>query len=62
MIGFQAPRVQDVPPFMMVDGNPLALRGVNLTGLRRRDFSAERITGIRNMHKAVKIRRFGPSC
>ena len=25
---------------MLVDGNPLAVRGVNVVGLRRRDFSA----------------------
>ena len=30
---------QDVPPFMMVDGNPLAVRGFNVEGLRRRGFS-----------------------
>ena len=30
-----------------------ALRAVNLTGLKRRDFSAERIATIRNMHKAL---------
>ena len=33
---------QDVPPFMMVDGNPLAVRGFNVEGLRRRGFYAER--------------------
>ena len=35
----------------MVDGNPLAVRAVNLVGLRRRDFSAERLAAIRDMHK-----------
>ena len=30
---------QDVPPFMMVDGNPLVVRGFNIEGLRRRGFS-----------------------
>jgi len=53
MIGFQAHVAQDVPPFMTADGNPLALRAVNLTGLRRRDFSAERIAAIRNMHRIL---------
>ena len=42
---------KDVPPFMVVDGHPLAVRAVNLVGLRRRDFSADRITAIREMHK-----------
>ena len=53
MIGFQAHVAQDVPPFMVAEGNPMALRAVNLTGLKRREFSAERIAAIRNMHKAL---------
>ncbi|MGJ7541403.1 acyl-ACP--UDP-N-acetylglucosamine O-acyltransferase [Variovorax sp. LT1R16] len=53
MIGFAAHVGKDIPPFMVVDGNPLAVRGVNLVGLRRRDFSAERITAIREMHKLI---------
>jgi len=44
---------QDVPPFMLVDGNPLAVRGFNVVGLRRRDFSAARIAAIKQMHKLL---------
>ncbi len=51
MVGFASHVGKDVPPFMVVDGNPLAVRAVNLVGLRRRDFSAERIAAIREMHK-----------
>ena len=32
---------QDVPPFMMADGNPVAIRGTNRVGLKRRGVSAE---------------------
>ena len=53
MIGFQGHVAQDVPPFMTVDGNPLSVRAVNVTGLRRRDFSAERVSVIRQMHKLL---------
>ncbi|MFT4242794.1 MAG: acyl-ACP--UDP-N-acetylglucosamine O-acyltransferase [Acidovorax sp.] len=53
MVGFASHVNKDVPPFMVVDGNPLAVRGVNLVGLRRRDFSAECITAIREMHKLL---------
>ena len=53
MVGFQAHVAQDVPPYMTVDGNPLAVRAVNLTGLKRRDFSAGRMTLIRRMHKLL---------
>ena len=53
MLGFASAVSQDVPPFMLVDGNPLAVRGVNVIGLRRRDFSNERIAAIRQMHKLL---------
>ena len=53
MIGFASHVGKDVPPFMVVDGNPLAVRGVNLVGLRRRDFSTARIGAIREMHKLI---------
>ena len=53
MVGFASHVGKDVPPFMVVDGNPLAVRAVNLVGLRRRDFSAERIAAIREMHKLI---------
>jgi len=51
MVGFASHVGKDVPPFMVVDGNPLAVRAVNLVGLRRRDFSAGRMAAIREMHK-----------
>ena len=53
MLGFQSAVSQDVPPFLLVDGNPLAVRGVNVTGLKRRDFSDARIAAIRRMHKLL---------
>jgi UDP-N-acetylglucosamine acyltransferase len=53
MVGFASAVSQDVPPFMLVDGNPLAVRGINVVGLRRRDFSADRIAGVKQMHKLL---------
>jgi UDP-N-acetylglucosamine acyltransferase len=53
MIGFQGHVAQDVPPYMTVDGNPLAVRAVNITGLRRRGYSNERIGVIRQLHKLL---------
>ena len=53
MVGFQAHVAQDVPPFITADGHPLAARAVNLTGLKRRDFSAERQAAVRQMHKLL---------
>jgi UDP-N-acetylglucosamine acyltransferase len=53
MAGFASHISQDVPPFMMVDGNPLAVRGLNLEGLRRRGFSAARVSAIKQMHRLM---------
>ncbi|MET0336025.1 MAG: acyl-ACP--UDP-N-acetylglucosamine O-acyltransferase [Rhizobacter sp.] len=53
MVGFQGHVAQDVAPFMTVDGNPLAARAVNLTGLKRRGFNEERQRVIRQMHKLI---------
>ena len=53
MAGFSSHISQDIPPFMMVDGNPLAVRGFNAEGLRRRGFSAERIRAVKAMHKLL---------
>jgi len=53
MAGFASAVSQDVPPFMMVDGNPLAVRGFNAEGLRRRGFGPERIAAVKQMHRAL---------
>jgi UDP-N-acetylglucosamine acyltransferase len=53
MVGFASAVSQDVPPFLLVDGNPLAVRGVNTVGLRRRDFSNERIAAVKQMHRLL---------
>ena len=53
MAGFASAVSQDVPPFMMVDGNPLAVRGFNVEGLRRRGFSATRIAAVKQMHRLL---------
>jgi len=53
MVGFASAVSQDVPPFMLADGNPMAVRGFNVIGLRRRDFSAGRIAAVKQMHKLL---------
>jgi UDP-N-acetylglucosamine acyltransferase len=53
MVGFASAVTQDVPPFMLVDGNPLTVRGFHMEGLRRRNFSADRIAAIKQMHKLL---------
>ncbi len=53
MAGFSSTVNQDVPPFMMVDGNPIAVRGFNVEGLRRRGFAPERIAAVKKMHRLL---------
>jgi UDP-N-acetylglucosamine acyltransferase len=53
MIGFSSAVTQDVPPYLLVDGNPLAVRGINVIGLKRRGFSDAQIAAIKQMHKLL---------
>lgn len=43
----------DQPPFVMSQGQPAGARSMNFEGLRRRGFSAERISAVKAMHKAL---------
>jgi UDP-N-acetylglucosamine acyltransferase len=45
--------VQDVPPFMIADGNPAEIRGVNLVGLERNGFSAEKVKLIKKAFRLI---------
>lgn len=43
----------DQPPFVMSQGQPAGARSMNFEGLRRRGFSAERVSAVKAMHKAL---------
>ena len=45
--------VQDIPPFMIADGNPARVRGINLIGLERAGFSPETIKGIKEAFRLI---------
>ena len=45
--------VQDVPPFLIADGNPAEIRGVNLVGLERAGFPAESIKAIKEAFRLI---------
>jgi UDP-N-acetylglucosamine acyltransferase len=45
--------VQDVPPFMIADGNPAEIRGVNTVGLERKNFPAENIKLIKEAFRLI---------
>ena len=53
MLGFASAVTQDVAPFVMADGNPLGLRGLNAEGLKRRGFSPERIANIKEAYRII---------
>ncbi len=45
--------VQDVPPFMVADGNPAKVRAINSVGLGRRGFSPEAIALVKKAHRVL---------
>lgn len=53
MIGFQSRLSQDLPPFVVVAGNPAEAQGINAEGLRRRGFTPERIAAVKQMHRLL---------
>ena len=53
MTAFQTRLAQDVPPFVTAGGNPAEAQSINSEGLRRRGFSAERITLIKQMYRLL---------
>lgn len=53
MIGGMTKVTQDVPPFLIADGNPASIRAINSVGLERAGYSAENIELIRRIHRLV---------
>lgn len=45
--------VQDVPPFMIADGNPAEVRGINVVGLERKNFPADKIKLIKEAFRLI---------
>jgi UDP-N-acetylglucosamine acyltransferase len=45
--------VQDVPPFLIADGNPAEVRGVNVVGLERRGVPAETIRVLKESYRIL---------
>ncbi len=57
IIGGCSKVVQDVPPFMIVDGNPATTRSINLIGLQRRGFSEEDVKAIKIAYKKLFLKK-----
>ncbi len=43
--------VQDVPPFMIADGNPAEIRGINKVGMDRHEFPQETVREIKEAYR-----------
>lgn len=53
MIGAQSKVVQDIPPFMLVEGSPSEVRGINVIGLQRKGISHEAQAEIKKAFKII---------
>ena len=53
MVGMSTSLTQDVPPYVILSGNPAQAHGINSAGLKRRGFSREAITAIRHAYKVL---------
>jgi UDP-N-acetylglucosamine acyltransferase len=59
-IGGQSKVVADVPPFMLVDGMPATVRGVNVVGLRRAGMSPAHRRLLQEAHRLLYRSGLGP--
>ena len=59
IVGGYSKVVQDVPPFMIVDGHPAATRGLNIIGLQRRGFAEDDIKALKSAYKKLFLKKDG---
>lgn len=52
-VGGMARVIQDVPPFMIMEGHPARVRGLNVIGLERHGFSEEQIKALKEAYKII---------
>jgi len=52
-LGMFAGTSRDVPAYTMVAGQPATVRGINLEGLKRRNFTPSQISNIKNAYRVV---------
>jgi len=53
MIGAASKVVKDVPPYVLVDGHPATVKGINIVGLRRNGISPELRSQIKDAYKLL---------
>lgn len=57
IIGGCSKVIQDIPPFMIVDGNPAVTRGLNQVGLQRRGFSEDDVRALKSAYKKLFLKK-----
>lgn len=53
MVGAHSKVVKDVPPYILVDGHPATVNGINVVGLRRNDVTPELRKEIKTAYKCL---------
>jgi len=53
MLGGASALVQDIPPFVIAAGDKASPHGINVEGLKRRGFSIETISALRQAYKVL---------
>jgi UDP-N-acetylglucosamine acyltransferase len=53
MVGGYSRLIQDVPPFMLCDGNPAYVRNLNIVGCKRNGLTREKIAELKTLYKLL---------
>lgn len=53
MVGGMSKVVKDIPPFMLVEGNPTAVYGLNSVGLKRNGLSPESVAELKEAYRIL---------
>jgi UDP-N-acetylglucosamine acyltransferase len=53
--------VKDIPPYILAGNVPLKFEGINFIGLKRRGFSSEQITKIRDVYRIIYQSKYNVS-
>jgi UDP-N-acetylglucosamine acyltransferase len=61
MVGGLSKVTRDIPPYSLADGRPARIYGLNIIGLRRRGFSLEQRTRIKNIYKLLYDKKLSRS-
>ena len=58
-LGMYSGIARDLPPYVIVMGQPAEPRGINLEGLKRRDFNSDQIRNIKTAYKYLYMSELG---